>query len=220
MGEIVILGGGESGTGAALLAQAKGFGVFVSEKGEMKETYRNQLIAAGIPFEENGHSEVRILSAIEVVKSPGIPDTVPLIKKLDEVGIPVVDEIEFAARYTQGKIVGITGSNGKTTTTLLTYHTLQKAGLSVGLAGNIGKRMVAQLVETDYEYWVLELSSFQLDRMYHTQVHIAAILNITPDSFFDGGKYKNENSILRAASTTSRNPSSTAQPMGSTSVAA
>ncbi|MGB0392146.1 MAG: UDP-N-acetylmuramoyl-L-alanine--D-glutamate ligase [Salibacteraceae bacterium] len=181
MGEIVILGGGESGTGAALLAQSKGFQVFVSDLGMIKEDYKKVLSNAKIPFEEGGHTKERVLAAQEIVKSPGIPDTVALIKQLDEQGTSVVDEIEFAARYTNGKIIGITGSNGKTTTTLLTYETLKKAGLNVGLAGNIGHSMAAQIVEGDKDYWVLELSSFQLDRMYKTVIHIAAIINITPD---------------------------------------
>ncbi len=178
---MVILGGGESGTGAALLAQSKGFKVFVSDLGKINEEYEKVLLNAQIPFEQNGHTNERILKAKEVVKSPGIPDTVPLIKQLDEMGISVIDEIEFAARYTQGKIIGITGSNGKTTTALLTYQTLKKGGLNVGLAGNIGHSMAAQLVTGDPDYWVLELSSFQLDRMYKTAIHIAVINNITPD---------------------------------------
>lgn len=181
MSEIVILGGGESGTGAALLAQAKGFKVFVSDLGEIKDEYAKVLSNANIPFEQNGHTKERVLAATEVIKSPGIPDTVALIKQLDQQGTSVIDEIEFAARYTSGKIIGITGSNGKTTTTLLTYETLKKGKLKVGLAGNIGQSMAAQLVSTDFDYWVLELSSFQLDRMYKTVIHIAAIINITPD---------------------------------------
>lgn len=181
MSELVVLGGGESGTGAALLANSKGIKVFVSDLGLIKEEYKKVLSHNKIPYEEGGHDISRVLSAAEVVKSPGIPDTVALIKQLDEKGVSVIDEIEFAARYTQGKIIGITGSNGKTTTTLLTYETLKKGGLKVGLAGNIGKSMAAQLVETDFDYWVLELSSFQLDRMYNTVIHIAAIINITPD---------------------------------------
>ena len=189
MSEIVILGGGESGTGAALLAQAKGMQVFVSDLGKIKDDYKKVLSNAKIPFEENGHTKDRVLAAKEVIKSPGIPDTVPLIKQLDNQGTPVIDEIEFAARYTSGKLIGITGSNGKTTTTLLTYETLKKAKLKVGLAGNIGQSMAAQLVDTDYDYWVLELSSFQLDRMYNTVIHIATIINITPDHL---DRYDNE----------------------------
>jgi len=194
MGEIVVLGGGESGTGAALLANAKGMKVFVSDLGKIKEEYAKVLSNAKIPFEENGHTIERVLAADEVVKSPGIPDTVGLIKQLDAQGISVVDEIEFAARYTKGKLIGITGSNGKTTTTLLTYQTLKRAKLKVGLAGNIGKSMAAQLVEGDFDFWVLELSSFQLDRMYKTHIHIAAIINITPDHL-DRYNYEFDNYI-------------------------
>jgi len=194
MGEIVVLGGGESGTGAALLANAKGMKVFVSDLGKIKEEYAKVLSNAKIPFEENGHTTERILAADEVVKSPGIPDSVGLIKELDAKGVSVIDEIEFAARYTSGKLIGITGSNGKTTTALLTYETLKKAKLKVGLAGNIGQSMAAQLVDTDFDYWVLELSSFQLDRMYKTHIHIAAIINITPDHL-DRYNYEFENYI-------------------------
>jgi UDP-N-acetylmuramoylalanine--D-glutamate ligase len=195
VGEIVILGGGESGTGAALLAQSKGFQVFVSDLGIIKEKYAKVLSNAKIPFEQNGHTKERVFAAQEVIKSPGIPDTVALIKQLDLQGTSVIDEIEFAARYTAGKIIGITGSNGKTTTALLTYETLKKAGLKVGLAGNIGHSMAAQLVSDDMDYWVLELSSFQLDRMYKTVIHIAAIINITPDHLdrynYEFGNYVN-----------------------------
>ncbi len=194
MGEIVILGGGESGTGAALLAQAKGLKVFVSDLGKIKDEYAKVLSNAKIPFEQNGHTKERVLAAQEVIKSPGIPDTVAMIKQLDQQGTSVIDEIEFAARYTSGKLIGITGSNGKTTTTLLTYETLKKAKLKVGLAGNIGKSMAAQLVSTDFDYWVLELSSFQLDRMYKTAIHIAAIINITPDHL-DRYNYEFDNYI-------------------------
>lgn len=194
MGEFVILGGGESGTGAALLAKSKGFKVFVSDFGEIKAEYEKVLTHHEIPFESGQHTTERILAASEVIKSPGIPDTVPLIKQLDENGVSVIDEIEFAARYTSGKIIGVTGSNGKTTTALLTFHTLQKAGLNVALAGNVGKSMAAQLAEQDFEYWVLELSSFQLDRMYKTTIDIAAILNITADHM-DRYNYEIQNYI-------------------------
>jgi UDP-N-acetylmuramoylalanine--D-glutamate ligase len=194
VGEIVVLGGGESGTGAALLAQAKGLKVFVSDLGEIKDEYAKVLSNAKIPFEQNGHTKERVLAAQEVIKSPGIPDTVALIKQLDQQGTSVIDEIEFAARYTSGKLIGITGSNGKTTTTLLTYETLKKAKLKVGLAGNIGQSMAAQLVSTDFDYWVLELSSFQLDRMYKTAIHIAAVINITPDHL-DRYNYEFDNYI-------------------------
>ncbi|MFD2932759.1 UDP-N-acetylmuramoyl-L-alanine--D-glutamate ligase [Spirosoma flavum] len=179
--KIVILGGGESGVGAALLAQAKGFEVFLSDRGALKESYRATLQAAGIPFEEGQHTEERILEADEVVKSPGIPATVPLVQKLQAQGIPIISEIEFAARYTNAKLIGITGSNGKTTTTLLTYHLLKSAGLNIGLAGNIGDSFAEQVIADTFDYFVLELSSFQLDDMYKTHLDIMVLLNITPD---------------------------------------
>ncbi|GAB3030702.1 UDP-N-acetylmuramoyl-L-alanine--D-glutamate ligase [Spirosoma pulveris] len=179
--KIVILGGGESGVGAALLAQAKGFAVFLSDRGTLKESYRTTLQTAGIPFEEGQHTEAQILGATEVVKSPGIPSTVPLVQKLIAQGTPVISEIEFAARYTKAKLIGITGSNGKTTTTLLTYHLLKTAGFNVGLAGNIGDSFAEQVIADTYDYYVLELSSFQLDDMYQTQLDVMVLLNITPD---------------------------------------
>ncbi|ADB40728.1 UDP-N-acetylmuramoyl-L-alanine--D-glutamate ligase [Spirosoma linguale] len=179
--KIVILGGGESGVGAALLAQAKGFAVFLSDRGTLKESYRTTLQAAGIPFEEGQHTEAQILDATEVVKSPGIPSTVPLVQKLIAQGTPVISEIEFAARYTKARLIGITGSNGKTTTTLLTYHLLKTAGFNVGLAGNIGDSFAEQVIADTYDYYVLELSSFQLDDMYKTQLDVMVLLNITPD---------------------------------------
>lgn len=179
--KIVILGGGESGVGAALLAQAKGFDVFLSDRGALKPEYRATLQTAGIPFEEGHHTEEHILAATEVVKSPGIPATVPLVQKLRAQGIPVISEIEFAARYTRAKLIGITGSNGKTTTTLLAYHLLKTAGLNVGLAGNIGDSFAAQVITDRFDYYVLELSSFQLDDMYQTHLDVMVLLNITPD---------------------------------------
>lgn len=179
--KIAILGGGESGVGAALLAQAKGFEVFLSDKGHLSDKYRQQLLAQQIPFEEGQHTEERILDAHEVIKSPGIPDKVPLIQKLLAQGTPVISEIEFAARYTTAKMVGITGSNGKTTTTLLTYHLLKSAGLNVGLAGNIGDSLAKQVIDDTFDYYVLELSSFQLDNLYEFRADIAILLNITPD---------------------------------------
>ncbi len=178
---LVILGGGESGVGAALLGQAKGYDVFLSDRSPLKTTYLETLKAAGIPFEEGQHTESLILNATEVVKSPGIPDTVPLLVKLKSMGIPVISEIEFAARYTQAKLIGITGSNGKTTTTLLTYHLLKQAGLNVGLAGNIGESFAKQVINDTFDYFVLEISSFQLDSMYETRLDTAVLLNITPD---------------------------------------
>ena len=179
--KIVILGGGESGVGAALLAQAKGFDVFLSDKGTLQESYRTTLQTAGIPFEEGKHTEEQILSASEVIKSPGIPATVPLVQELRRQGIPVISEIEFAARYTNAKLIGITGSNGKTTTTLLAYHLLKTAGLNVGLAGNIGDSFAQQVITDSFDYFVLELSSFQLDDLYKTHLDVMVLLNITPD---------------------------------------
>ncbi|MGF7218347.1 UDP-N-acetylmuramoylalanine--D-glutamate ligase [Spirosoma lacussanchae] len=179
--KIVILGGGESGVGAALLAQAKGFEVFLSDKGSLKDSYRATLEAAQIPFEENQHTEARILGASEVIKSPGIPATVPLVEKIRAQGTPVISEIEFAARYTKARLIGITGSNGKTTTTLLTYHLLKTAGYNVGLAGNVGDSFAAQVIDDTFDYFVLELSSFQLDDMVQTHLDVRVLLNITPD---------------------------------------
>ena len=179
--ELVILGGGESGTGAALLAKAKGMEVFVSDRGTLAEKYRKVLLHAGISFEEGGHDVDRILNAKEVIKSPGIPDSVELVRELDKNGVPVIDEIVFAARYTRGKLIGITGSNGKTTTTLLTGHILRNAGLDVAVAGNVGRSMAGELARRDHDYWVVELSSFQLDRIAKTRFPVAAILNITAD---------------------------------------
>jgi UDP-N-acetylmuramoylalanine--D-glutamate ligase len=179
--KIVILGGGESGVGAALLAQAKGYEVFLSDKGVLSDAYRATLQTVGIPFEEGQHSEDRILDALEVVKSPGIPGTTSLVKKLRAQGTPVISEIEFAARYTKAKLIGITGSNGKTTTTLLTYHLLKTAGFNVGLAGNVGDSFARQVINDVFDYFALELSSFQLDDMYDTHLDVMVLLNITPD---------------------------------------
>lgn len=192
--KIVILGGGESGVGAAILAKKKGLEVFVSDKGKIKEKYKNVLINIKVEWEEEKHTVTKILNATEVVKSPGIPDNAPLILQLREKGIPIISEIEFAGRYTQAKIIGITGSNGKTTTTLLTYHLLKKAGLNVGLAGNIGDSLAKQVAEDDKEIYVLELSSFQLDGMFDFHVDIAMILNITPDHL-DRYDYQFENYV-------------------------
>ena len=186
---LVILGGGESGVGAALLGQAKGYDVFLSDQGPLKPAYRDTLTAAGIAFEEGQHTEGLILNATEVVKSPGIPDSAPLVQQLRERDVPVISEIEFAARYTQAKLIGITGSNGKTTTTLLTYHLLKTAGLNVGLAGNIGESFAKQVINDTFDYFVLELSSFQLDTMYETRLDTAILLNITPDHL---DRYENE----------------------------
>lgn len=179
--KIVVLGGGESGVGAALLAQAKGYDVFLSDKSELGEAYRNQLLEHGIPFEEKQHTETRIFEADEVIKSPGIPDHIPLIKSLREKQIPVIGEIEFAARFTKARLIAITGSNGKTTTTLLTYHLLKTAGLNVGLAGNIGDSFAKQVITDSFDYYVLEISSFMLDSMVEFKADIAILTNITPD---------------------------------------
>jgi UDP-N-acetylmuramoylalanine--D-glutamate ligase len=179
--KLVILGGGESGVGAALLAQAKGFEVFLSDRGTLGDAYRQTLLDHGIPFEEGQHTEARILAADEVIKSPGIPDSVPLVVRLRAQGTPVIGEIEFAARYTQARMIAITGSNGKTTTTLLTYHLLRSAGLNVGLAGNIGESFARSVLEHTYEYYVLEISSFMLDSMIDFRADVAILTNITPD---------------------------------------
>lgn len=180
-GKIVILGGGESGVGAAILAKQKGFEVFLSDLSEIKQKYQEQLNQYGISWEQKQHSEDLILSATEVIKSPGIPDKAPIIKKLKEQKTPIISEIEFAGRYTNAKMICITGSNGKTTTTMLTYHILKSAGLNVGLAGNVGHSLAYQVAEKNFDYFVLELSSFQLDNMYDFKADIAILLNITPD---------------------------------------
>ncbi len=178
---IVILGAAESGVGAAILAKVKGFDVFVSDKGMITEEYKAKLNQHNIAFEEGQHTAELIVNATEVVKSPGIPDKVAMVKELHAKGIPVISEIEFAARYTNATLIGITGTNGKSTTTMLTYHTLQKAGLNVALGGNIGKSFAEQVATENYDYYVLELSSFQLDGMFKTRLHIAILTNITPD---------------------------------------
>ncbi len=179
--KIVVLGAGESGTGAAVLAKVKGLDTFVSDAGSIKEQYKKRLDDYGIEWEEGGHTESRILEADEAVKSPGIPDDAPLVRKLREKGIPVVSEIEFAGRYTRAKMICITGSNGKTTTTSLTYHIFKSAGLNVGLAGNIGRSLAFQVATEEHDYYVIELSSFQLDNMYDFKADIAVLMNITPD---------------------------------------
>jgi UDP-N-acetylmuramoylalanine--D-glutamate ligase len=179
--KIAILGAGESGTGAAILAKKNGYEVFVSDKGEIKEKYSNVLFKAGIAFEEGRHSESLILSSDEVIKSPGIPDSAPIILQLLKKGAPVISEIEFANRYTKAKKICITGSNGKTTTTLLTYHILKNAGFNVGVAGNVGSSFAMQVAEQNFDWYVLEISSFQLDNMYDFKADIAILTNITPD---------------------------------------
>ena len=178
---LVVLGAAESGVGAAVLAQQKGYDVFVTDMGTIKPRYKEMLDAHGIAWEEGGHTEARVLNADEVVKSPGIPDTAPLVAKLAEQGTPILSEIEFAARYTDARMICITGSNGKTTTTSLIYHILQLAGEDVGLAGNIGHSLALQVAEAPHATYVIELSSFQLDNMYKFRADIAVLLNITPD---------------------------------------
>ena len=178
---IVILGAAESGVGAALLAQAKGHTVFVSDRGPIQPGYKQQLTEAGIEFEENQHSLDKILAADEVVKSPGIPEKAPVIQALRAKKIPIISEIELAGRYTKARCICITGTNGKTTTTLLIHHLLKSAGLNVGLAGNVGFSLAEQVIEDKHDYYVVELSSFQLDDTHDFQPWIAILLNITPD---------------------------------------
>ena len=194
MSRLVILGGGESGVGTAILGKKKGYDVFVSDFGKIKENYREVLIINGIQWEDEQHSEELILNADVVMKSPGIPDKAPIIKKLLEKQITVISEIEFASQFTNAITIGITGSNGKTTTTSLTYHILKQAGLNVGLGGNIGKSFAWQVAEENYEVYVLELSSFQLDGIINYKPHIAIITNISPDHL-DRYDYKYQNYI-------------------------
>lgn len=188
------MGGGESGIGAAVLALKQGFDVFLSDKSPIKEKYKAELVARNIAFEEGQHDEARILDADEVIKSPGIPEKAPLIQALRQKGIPIISEIEFAGRYTNAKKICITGSNGKTTTTLLTYHIFKNAGLNVGLAGNVGKSFALQVAENVFDYYVLELSSFQLDGMYDFKADVAILTNITPDHL-DRYEYQFQNYI-------------------------
>lgn len=195
MKRIVVLGAGESGTGAAILAKEKGFDVFVSDMGEIKPGYRAMLDQHAIAWEDGHHTESLILNADEVIKSPGIPLTAPLIQQLQAQGTPIISEIEFAARYTDAKMICITGSNGKTTTTSLIYDILRRAGLNVGLAGNIGNSLALQVAHEQHDYYVIELSSFQLDNMYDFRANIAILMNITPDHLdrygFDFQNYVN-----------------------------
>lgn len=181
MARIVILGAGESGAGAAVLAQKKGFDTFVSDMSLIKDKYKAMLNERSIQWEEGKHTEELILNADEVIKSPGISNDAPIILKLKNQGTPIISEIEFAGRYTNAKMICITGSNGKTTTTSLIYHIFKKAGLNVGLAGNIGQSLAYQVAECNYDYYVIELSSFQLDNMYKFHANIAVLMNITPD---------------------------------------
>ncbi len=179
--KIVILGAGESGCGAAVLANKLGFDVFVSDFGPIADKYKEMLDSYSIRWEEKKHSEEIILSAAEVIKSPGIPHEAPIIVKIKNAGIPIISEIEFAGRYTNAKMICITGSNGKTTTTSLIYHIFREAGLNVGLAGNIGNSLALQVAEDDKDYYIVELSSFQLDNMYEFRANVAVLMNITPD---------------------------------------
>ena len=191
---IVILGAGESGAGAAVLAKKQGFDTFVSDMSAIKENYKTMLNERGIAWEEGKHTEELILNADEIIKSPGIPNEAPIIMKLKERGIPIISEIEFAGRYTNAKMICITGSNGKTTTTSLIYHIFKKAGLNVGLAGNIGQSLAYQVAECNYDYYVIELSSFQLDNMYKFHANIAVLMNITPDHL-DRYEHKMQNYV-------------------------
>ena len=195
MKQIAILGAGESGLGAALLAKREGYGVWVSDSGMISLERKNALQQAGIGFEEGGHDESKVLSCDLIIKSPGIPEKAPLVKRALDEGIPVIDELEFAHRFSAGKVIAITGTNGKTTTTLLTYHLLKEAGYDVGLAGNVGQSWAGQLVQGDHDWWVIEVSSFQIDGFQCFKPAIAILTNITPDHL-DRYDYKLENYIL------------------------
>ena len=194
MSRVVVLGGGESGVGSAVLAKVKGFDVFLSDMGKISDKYVAMLNEWKIPFEQGGHTEDMILNADEVIKSPGIPSTAAMVQKIEEKGIKVISEIEFAGRYDSAKKVCITGSNGKTTTTSLIYHLLQQAGLNVGLGGNIGRSYAYQVATEKFDIYVLELSSFQLDNVYDFKADIAVITNITPDHL-DRYGYNMENYV-------------------------
>jgi UDP-N-acetylmuramoylalanine--D-glutamate ligase len=192
--KIVILGAGESGVGSAILAQKQGFSVFLSDNGVIKDKYKTVLQRYGLDWEERSHTEDKILSADLVIKSPGIPEQADILKKIRSGNIPVISEIEFAGRYTRAKKICITGSNGKTTTTLLIYHILQNAGLHVGLGGNVGRSFAWQVAEEDYDYYVIELSSFQLDDMFEFKAEVAVLMNITPDHL-DRYNYQMQNYV-------------------------
>ena len=179
--KVVILGGGESGVGAASLAKVKGYDVFLSDSGILNEKYRKVLQENNIDFEEENHTATKILTADEIIKSPGIPESAPIMNTIFKSEIDVIDEIEFAARFLNSKFIAISGTNGKTTTTLLIYHLLKNAGVDVGLAGNVGQSLAMQIIDKQHEYYVLELSSFQLDYLYDFKPDIAILLNITPD---------------------------------------
>lgn len=191
---IAILGSGESGVGTAILAKQKGYAVFVSDYGKIQDKYKAELDSRGIEWEEGTHSLDKILTATEVMKSPGIPDKAPVVKALKEKHTPIISELEFAARYTTAKLICITGSNGKTTTTMLTYQIFKDAGLRVGLGGNIGQSFAWQVATQDFDYYVLEISSFQLDNMYNFRADVAILCNITPDHL-DRYDYKFQNYI-------------------------
>ena len=191
---IVILGAGESGCGAAILANKLGFEVFVSDFGSISDKYKKVLDEHGIEWEEKQHTEALILNAQEVIKSPGIPCDAPMVKRVSDAGIPIISEIEFAGRYTKAKMICITGSNGKTTTTSLIYHIFKEAGLNVGLAGNIGNSLALQVAEDDKDYYIVELSSFQLDNMYEFRANVAVLMNITPDHL-DRYEHKMQNYV-------------------------
>lgn len=194
MKRLVVLGAGESGAGAAVLAKVKGFEVFVSDMSKIKDKYKELLNKYQIPWEEGQHTENLILNADEVVKSPGIPNNAPMVEKLKAQGTSIISEIEFAGRYTNAKMICITGSNGKTTTTSLIYHIFKSAGYNVGLAGNIGQSLALQVAEKNYDYYIIELSSFQLDNMYDFRANIAILMNITPDHL-DRYDYKMQNYV-------------------------
>ena len=178
---ILVLGAGESGTGAALLAKSKGLEVFVSDNGPIASNYQLALDREGIPYEQGGHSHNLINGVKEVIKSPGIPDQAPVVQAFISRGIPVISELEFACRYTKARIIAITGTNGKTTTTLLAHHILKSAGYKVGIAGNIGYSLANQVIEDAHDYYVVEVSSFQLDGMFKFKADVAILLNITKD---------------------------------------
>ena len=193
-GKIVILGAGESGTGAAILANVKGYDVFVSDFGTIRDQYKTELLNHSIEFEEGKHSEDRVLNASLIIKSPGIPDKAEIIKKIKTKGIPIVDEIEFASRFIKGKVIAITGTNGKTTTTLLTYHLMKSAELNVALAGNVGESLARKVANENYDWYVIEMSSFQLDGTKAFKPEIGVLLNITPDHL-DRYDYQMQNYI-------------------------
>jgi UDP-N-acetylmuramoylalanine--D-glutamate ligase len=193
-GKMIILGAGESGVGSAILAKKLGMEIFVSDAGKIADKYKTELQTNGILFEEGGHTESKLMDATEVIKSPGIPDKAPVVKALRGAGISVISEIEFAGRHTNAKMICITGTNGKTTTTLLTHHLFTKAGLNAGLGGNVGKSFARQVAETQRDYYVLELSSFQLDGCHNFKADVGILTNITPDHL-DRYEYKLENYI-------------------------